>query len=321
MIEAQGLTKYYGNKPAILDVTFRVEQGEVVGFLGPNAAGKTTTMRILTGFFPANAGTARIAGFDTFTESLEVRKRVGYLPESIPLYREMRTHQYLDFVAEVKGVSGRERRKAVGKVVEECGLRGVERKLIRTLSRGYRQRVGLAQALIHEPEVLVLDEPTIGLDPKQIVEIRQLIKELGEKRTIILSTHILPEVDVTCSRVIIIHNGRIIAQETPENLTQQLQEYIEIEMEIEGPSDKIRETLSNVEGVNRVTVKDAGDTGRAMYLVNASKEKDIRYELSRAVFENNWGLLEFHTLTPSLEDAFVKMVTQHESPEELSSFS
>ena len=209
-------------------------------------------------FFPATYGTARIGGFDTFSESLKVRKRVGYLPESVPIYTEMPTVKYLEFVAEVKGVEKKNRKSHIGRVVEECGLQGVERQLIRSLSRGYRQRVGLAQALISDPEVLLLDEPTVGLDPKQIVEIRELIRNLGENRTIILSTHILPEVNVTCSRIIIIHQGRIIAQETPENLTRQIEKFREIQLEVKGPGDQVRTAIGKVDGVSEVSRRAAG---------------------------------------------------------------
>jgi len=309
MIEVKRLTKYYGPKPAISDVSFSVEKGEVVGFLGPNAAGKTTTMRILTGFFPATSGSARISGFDTFSDSLEVRRRVGYLPESVPIYTEMRTMKYLEFVAEVKGIARKHRKTHIGRIVEECGLEGVENQFIRSLSRGYRQRVGLAQALINDPEVLILDEPTVGLDPKQIVEIRQLIRQLGENRTIILSSHILPEVSITCSRIIIINKGKIIAQETPENLTGQLEKYREIEMEVEGPPDDVREAIERVNGVSEVIVKNTEGTSSATYMVKTSKEKDIRRDLSRLVIERKWDLLELRTLSLSLEEVFVRMVT------------
>src|ERR671934_819029 len=218
MIEVDHLSKYYGPVTAIRDLSFRVEPGEILGFLGPNSAGKTTTMRILTGFMPASSGRAVVAGYDVFSQALAVRQRVGYLPENVPLYREMTVSGYLHFVAEVKGITRRERPRKVGEVMALCGVQEMERRLIGNLSKGYRQRLGLAQALLNNPPVLILDEPTVGLDPKQIIEIRELIKSLGGEHTVILSTHILPEVSMICSRVIIISGGRLVAMDTPENL-------------------------------------------------------------------------------------------------------
>ncbi len=220
MIEVENLTKYYGDRPAIDNITFRVEKGEILGFLGPNGAGKTTTMRILAGFFPPTSGIARVAGYDVVNNSIDVRRRIGYMPETIPLYKDMRVKEYLEFVAEVKGVPRKRRKSKIEKAMKECGTTEVYHRLIGKLSKGFQQRVGLAQALLHDPEVLILDEPTIGLDPKQIIEIRQLIKSLAGERTIILSTHILPEVSMTCQRVIIINEGKIIAMDTPENLNK-----------------------------------------------------------------------------------------------------
>lgn len=219
MIEAKGLTKYYGQVAAVEEVSFSVEQGEIIGFLGPNGAGKTTTMRILTGFSPATRGTAVVAGFDVARHPIEVKRRVGYMPESVPLYPEMVVGRFLDYVAEVKGVPRRERVSEVGRVMERCGLSDMGKRVIRNISKGYKQRVGLAQALVGNPEVLILDEPTAGLDPKQIVEIRQMIKSLGEDHTVLLSTHILPEVAMVCGRVLIIHQGRIVAQDSMANFT------------------------------------------------------------------------------------------------------
>ncbi len=223
MIEVEHLTKHYGPVTAIRELSFRVEQGEILGFLGPNGAGKTSTMRILTGFMPASSGRAMVAGYDVFTQPLEVRKRVGYLPENVPLYHEMTVNGYLRFVAEVKGVTRRERTSKVGAVMELCGVRDMARRLIGHLSKGYRQRVGLAQALLNDPPVLILDEPTVGLDPRQIVDIRQTIKNLRHDHTVILSTHILPEVSMTCDRVVIINGGQVVAIDTPENLMERTQ--------------------------------------------------------------------------------------------------
>jgi ABC-2 type transport system ATP-binding protein len=218
MIDVQGLTKYYGPIPALQEVSFRVEQGEVIGFLGPNGAGKSTTMRILTGFAPATRGSAKVAGYEVHADPLEVKRRVGYLPERVPLYEEMVVAGFLNYVAEVKGVPRAERRTEIERVMERCGLKDLSGRLIRNLSKGYRQRVGLAQALVGSPPVLILDEPTVGLDPRQIVEIRQMIKELGREHTVLLSTHILPEVAMVCERVIIINQGRVVAQERLDSL-------------------------------------------------------------------------------------------------------
>src|SRR5438876_9501634 len=232
MIEVQSLTKHYGTIAAIHDVSFSVKRGEIVGFLGPNGAGKTTTMRILAGFMPATQGTATVAGYDVFTQSLEVRRRIGYLPENVPLYSEMGVASYLDFVAEVKGVGRAERRRRVADVMERCLIADVQHRLIGKLSKGYRQRVGLAQAIVSDPEVLILDEPTIGLDPKQIAEIRALIKSLAGQHTVILSTHILPEVSMLCDGIIIINHGRIVAQGTESELVQQVFPTARIEVRV-----------------------------------------------------------------------------------------
>jgi len=259
---------------------------------------------------PATEGTARVAGFDIFEDSLEVRKRVGYLPESVPLYREMPVKSYLNFVAEVKRVPRRERARRVHECMEECGIADRAGWLIGNLSKGLRQRVGLAQALVHNPEVLILDEPTLGLDPKQIVEIRQLIKRLGEERTVILSTHILPEVSVVCNRVIIINEGKLVAVDTPENLTLKLQEFSKVRLQVDGPHREVAETLGRVDGVVSVVREDESDEETGIYLVQSRKEKDVRSELARAVSEHRWGLLELSLVSISLEEVFVKLVTE-----------
>src|SRR5262245_31684439 len=252
MIEVDRLTKRYGPVPAIQDVSFTVEKGQIVGFLGPNGAGKTTTMRILSCFMPASGGTARVAGYDVFEQSLEVRRRIGYLPENVPLYADMTVGAYLDFVASIKGVSRGDRRRRVGEVLERCQIPDVRGRLIGRLSKGYRQRVGLAQALIADPEVLILDEPTIGLDPKQIVGIRQLIKSLAGAHTVILSTHILPEVSMVCEGVIIINRGGIVAQGPIDTLVQQFFPTSRVEVEIVGPPDAVRHGLERIPGVTTV---------------------------------------------------------------------
>ena len=316
MIKTENLTKYYGKFAAIQDVTFSVEKGEILGFLGPNAAGKTTTMRILTCFFPATSGKATVAGYDVFTDSLEVRKRIGYLPESVPLYLEMTTGSYLNFVAEIKGLRGRDRKKQVGKVIEQCGLQSVQNRITKHLSKGYRQRVGIAQALLHDPEVLILDEPTIGLDPKQIIEIRELIKSLGGERTIILSTHILPEASMTCERVVIINEGRIVAQGTPEYLDAQLEKAARVQIGVEGPTDAVREGIERVPGVTSVTVQKEGNDTPASFLVESRRDRDVRKDLARMVHERGWSLIELRSVGMSLEDIYIKVLTREQEGSE-----
>ncbi len=310
MIEVENLTKYFGSFLAINDVSFQIERGEIVGFLGPNGAGKTTTMRILTCFFPPTQGTARVAGLDVLEDSLEVRKRVGYLPENVPLYPDQTVRSYLHFVAEVKGIERQNRRLQVGKIMEDCGLEDVSDKLIGKLSKGYRQRVGIAQALLHEPEVLILDEPTIGLDPKQIAEIRGLIKNLSGERTIILSTHILPEVSMVCGRALIINEGRIVAADTPENLMAKFQKDKRIDMEIEGPKDEILNGIRSLPQVTGVEIKESATGGVHRVNVETSMNSDMRKELAAFVVKNDWGLLEMKSLGMSLEDIFLRLVTE-----------
>ncbi|MGQ9627536.1 MAG: ABC transporter ATP-binding protein [Anaerolineae bacterium] len=303
MIEVKNLTRYYGDVPAIRDVSFSVQKGEILGFLGPNGAGKTTTMRILTGFLPPSDGTARVAGFDVFEDSLEVRRRVGYMPETVPLYPEMTVRGYLDFMATIR--KAKDRRAQVEKVMEICNIADKAETLIGKLSKGYRQRVGLAQALAHDPEVLILDEPTIGLDPKQIIEVRELIKSLGGERTIILSTHILPEVSQTCGRVLIINDGKIVAEDTPERLTSRLKGAERIHLEVENPSDELPLRLKKVDGV--LSVESQGD---GAYEVECALGKDLRPEIARAVIEGGWSLRELRSVTMSLEEVFLKLTTE-----------
>ncbi|MCI0371951.1 MAG: ABC transporter ATP-binding protein [candidate division NC10 bacterium] len=311
MIEVDGLTKFYGQKAAIEEVSFEVAKGEVVGFLGPNGAGKTTTMRILACFMPPTSGTARLAGLDIGKQSLEVRRRIGYLPESVPLYGDMTVRQYLTFAAEAKGVPRPERSGRVAGVMERCLIADVQERLIRNLSKGYRQRVGLAQALVGDPEVLILDEPTLGLDPKQIIEIRSLIRDMRGERTVILSTHILPEVSMVCQRVIIINDGRIVAVDTPENLNLRLQKSSRILLEVEGPAEDVRRTLAGVKGVLAVTPQEARD-GRRRFLVETDREQDLRKDLARAVANSGWGLTELRPVDLTLEDIFIRLVTREE---------
>lgn len=310
MIEVENLTKYFGSFLAINDVSFRIERGEIVGFLGPNGAGKTTIMRILTCFFTPTQGTVRISGLDVLEDSLEVRKRIGYLPENVPLYPDQTVRSYLHFVAEVKGIERPNRRLQVGKIMEDCALEDVSDKLIGKLSKGYRQRVGIAQALLHEPEVLILDEPTIGLDPKQITEIRGLIKSLSGERTIILSTHILPEVSMVCGRTLIINEGRIVAADTPENLMVQFQKDKRIDMEIEGPKDEILNGIRSLPQVTGVEINESATRGVQRVNVETSMNSDMRKELAAFVVKNDWGLLEMKSFGMSLEDIFLRLVTE-----------
>ena len=314
MIEVEGLTKHYGPVTAIQDVTFSVDRGEIVGFLGPNGAGKTTAMRILSCYMPATSGRARVAGYDVFSQSLDVRKRIGYLPENVPLYGDLTVASYLDFVAEAKGVSRSERRRRVAEVMERCLVVDVRDRMIVKLSKGYRQRVGLAQALVSDPEVLILDEPTIGLDPKQIIEIRQLIKSLAGRHTVILSSHILPEVSMVCSRVIIINQGRVVAVDSPENLTSQLARSARIQLQVEGPAEAIAGDLRRVPGVLAVEQKALVD-GVGTFVVESERERDLRRELARVVVGRQWGLLELRPVALTLEDIFIQLVTEEEPAE------
>jgi ABC-2 type transport system ATP-binding protein len=306
MIEVEGLTKLYGSKAAIDNLTFRVEKGEVVGFLGPNGAGKTTTMRVLSCFMPPTAGTARVAGYDIRSQALEVRRRIGYLPEHVPLYTDLTVTQYLNFVADAKGVPRQARRQRVEETIERCLLQDARRRIIGKLSKGFRQRVGLAQALLGDAPVLILDEPTIGLDPKQIIEIRSLIRDMRGERTVILSTHILPEVSMVCQRVIIINEGRIVAVDTPENLTRRLQRSTQVLLQIEGPPEQITRRLGEVNGVLRVQTKD-GAGSLCRYLVETEKSQDLRQELARVICGSGWGLLELRPVDMSLEDIFIRL--------------
>ncbi|MBT5873284.1 MAG: ATP-binding cassette domain-containing protein [Candidatus Latescibacteria bacterium] len=312
MIQVKELTKKYGDFTAVENVSFEVEKGEILGFLGPNAAGKTTTMRILTCFMPATAGTAKVAGFDVFDDSIEVRKRVGYLPENAPLYLDMRAKPYLEFVARLKDLPGRDRAKRVKHVIDVCAIGDVQNKIIGQLSKGYRQRVGLAQALIHDPDVLILDEPTNGLDPKQIIEVRNLIKSLAGDHTIILSSHILPEVSMTCQRVVIINKGKVVAMDTPTNLNTKLQGSQSVSMQIQGPVKEVMGTLKEVEGV--VSVKTRNSEGESLwsYDVETNPGEDIRARLSSAVVNKSWGLMELSRSGMSLEEIFLQLTTEEE---------
>ncbi len=314
MIEVVNLTKRYGPVTAVDDVTFGVEAGEVLGFLGPNGAGKTTTMRVITGYIPASEGKVVVAGHDVFEDPIEARRRTGYLPEAPPLYPEMTVREYLTFVARIKGVPGRETRDRVDRVMKRTWITDVVDKHCAKLSKGYRQRVGLAQAIIHNPDVLVLDEPTAGLDPKQIIETRQLIRELGGTHTIVLSTHILPEVSQTCQRVVIINKGKVVAVDTPENLTARLRGAVTIYLQVAGEGSHVHEMLQRVPGVTRATITASRD-GLTDFEVESERGRDVRRELAEAVVGSGWGLLELRPLRMSLEDIFLSLTTE-EAPEQ-----
>jgi ABC-2 type transport system ATP-binding protein len=312
VIEVDHLTKRYGSVRAIENVTFQVEKGEILGFLGPNGAGKTTTMRILTCFLPATDGTARVAGFDVFDSPMEVKRRIGYLPENPPLYTEMTVDSYLDFVAKIKGVDTGERKKRIEEVKDRVSIKEYSNTLIKNLSKGYKQRLGLAQALIHDPQVLILDEPTVGLDPNQIIEVRQLIKSLAGNHTIILSTHILPEVSMTCQRVVIISKGKIAAVDTPENLTRQLQGTDRIYLEVKGPESIVKTKIKEIEGVLEVDSHRLDGDEAYSFSVETELKKDVRSKIARKVVENGYDLLELRTLSMSLEEVFLQLTTQEE---------
>jgi ABC-2 type transport system ATP-binding protein len=309
VIEVEHVSKVFNGRKAVDDISFTVGKGEVLGFLGPNGAGKTTTMRILTCYMPSTEGTARVAGYDVFEESLEVRKRIGYLPESPPLYPEMRVDAYLDFVAKIKGARSNQRKMQVDEAIGKCNLGDVRKRIIGKLSKGYKQRIGLAQALLNNPEVLVLDEPTLGLDPKQIHEVRSLIKGLASTHTVILSTHILPEVSMTCNRVVIINKGKVVAMDTPEGLARQMKGAERISITVDGPKEAVREKLFGVAGVLSVQTEETGDT-QATYSVECELNSDLRRVLAATVVSQGWGLLELRGVSMSLEDVFINLITQ-----------
>lgn len=302
MIRVLGLSKSFGGRPAIRGVTFGVGRGEILGFLGPNGAGKTTTMRILTCYLPPDSGRAEVDGLDVFERSMEVRKRIGYLPETPPLYPEMLVWSYLEFVAKLRGIPRGRRRSSVESAMERCGLSEVHGRLIGNLSKGFRQRVGLAQALVHEPPVLVLDEPTAGLDPEQIVEIRELIRSLGGDHTVILSTHILSEVAVTCTKVAIISYGEIVQEGSLSGLVSSAEDHVEIRLRVARDSSEVREALSTLPWARRVAPGDEA----GIYHMEVSGESRAREELARLLVERGWGLLEMTPLTRSLEEIYLE---------------
>ncbi|MFO8081014.1 MAG: ATP-binding cassette domain-containing protein [Armatimonadota bacterium] len=310
MIRCEGLTKYYGNHRAIADVDLSVGEGEIVGFLGPNAAGKTTTMRILTSFIPPSGGTATVAGHDVVTDSIESRRSIGYLPETSSLYKDMRVRQFLRFCAGLRGMGRAETKERMGYVLDTCGLEERAESIIGTLSLGYRQRVGLAQALLHDPPVLILDEPTVGLDPNQIIEVRNLIKGLAGDYTVMLSTHILPEAQMTCERVIIINHGRIIAEDTPEALTAQIREAETISITLAAPGERVERRLTDMPEVAAVR-----NQGNGVYHVDTSIGSEVRAEIAEMIVREGWGLLELRPVEMTLEDVFTQLTTREEGVE------
>ena len=312
MISVENLTKRYANKTAIDGVSFQVEKGEILGFLGPNGAGKTTTMRMITGYMPASGGTIKIDGYDVADQPLEVRRRIGYLPENPPLYTEMKVYNYLQFVGKLKGVSTSGLRDEVHRVMETVNITDVQDRIISKLSKGYKQRVGIAQAMLNDPPVLILDEPTIGLDPKQIHEVRDLVKGLAGNHTVVLSTHILPEVEQTCHRVIIIDHGKIVAVDTPQNLRHQIQGAARIFVEVEGPAADVLSTVKTLPGVANAQLASEEGT-RSRFQIESETGRDIRTDLARTVVSKGWGLLELRSENMSLEDIFIKLTTAEET--------
>ncbi|MBD2136486.1 ABC transporter ATP-binding protein [Anabaena sp. FACHB-1237] len=316
MIEVEHLSKVYGSTPAITDVTFRVEPGEIVGFLGPNGAGKTTTMRVLSGYLPATSGTARIAGYDVHDQSLAVRQRIGYLPENPPLYPEMTVRGFLHFVAQIKGVAAGDRSEKVQAAIQRCNLQDKEKVIIRKLSKGYRQRVGIAQAIVHDPPAIILDEPTVGLDPRQIMEVRNLIKSLAGTHTIILSTHILPEVSMTCSRVVIINRGKIVAINSPENLMTQLTEGSGYELEIAGDVSLAKQMLEKIPGINLVVSMSShhySSTDHTCLRVISQPGKEPGKDIVNALNNAGFDLYEMRRVNATLEDVFLELTTSEKT--------
>ncbi|ELS01525.1 ABC-type multidrug transport system, ATPase component [Xenococcus sp. PCC 7305] len=311
-IEVQNLSKVYGSTTAIEDVNFTVETGEIIGFLGPNGAGKTTTMRILAGYLPATTGTAKIAGYDVHQQSMEVRRRIGYLPENPPLYPEMTVEGFLNFVAKIKGVAKCDRKKKVTTVIERCQLEDKTKTAIYKLSKGYRQRVGIAQAIVHEPRVIILDEPTVGLDPRQIIEVRNLIKSLAIEHTIILSTHILPEVSMTCDRIMIINQGKIVITNSPDELQKQLAGNYGYQLELAGNIADLLPKLAAIPGVvaSKVITENLNNQNRDLVEVTCNADSEPGKELAALTINQGVSLYEMRRIRPSLEDVFLELTTE-----------
>jgi ABC-2 type transport system ATP-binding protein len=312
MIEIQNLTKEYGKIKAVDDISFTVEKGEILGFLGPNGAGKTTTMNILTGFISSTSGTVKVAGYDVLENPIEVKKHIGYLPELPPLYFDMTVSEYLDFCANLKAVPSSEWKNQKKDIMELVKITHVSHRLIKNLSKGYKQRVGLAQALVGAPEVLILDEPTVGLDPKQIIEIRKLIKALGKDHTVILSSHILPEVSAVCDRVVIINKGKIAAIDTPENLSKLLADFSKFTVTVAGPENKVKDILSHLYGVKYLETSGKQKENEFSYIIEADKEVDVRKPMFNMLAQQGYPILELKSLNMSLEEIFLQLTTAEE---------
>ena len=310
MIEVKNLTRYYGTRRAINNISFQIEKGEVVGFLGPNGAGKSTTMNIISCILPASSGSAKINGFDTFEQSLEIRKVIGYLPETPPLYSDMIVADYLNFAAAVRGVDAKRISFSVDRVIEKCSLKDVGRRIIGRLSKGYQQRVGLAQAMIHDPEILILDEPTIGLDPIQIIEIRKLIHELTAEHTIILSSHILPEITQICKRVIIINEGEIAAVDSLGGLAASLRKSERLSLKVRNSENNILEQLNGLDQVISATNNEGNQ-----YLIECALRSNLQDKIAKLALANNWGIVELKPVSMTLEDIFLKLTIEEKEPE------
>jgi ABC-2 type transport system ATP-binding protein len=310
LIELKNITKYYGNFPAVTDISFKINRGEIVGLLGPNGAGKSTTMKMITGFMPPSSGELTIDGYDIVHESIEARKKIGYLPETVPLYTDMTVYSYIEYMGKLRGLNNKNIKSKADHVIEVCKLGDYKNSLISKLSKGFRQRVGIAQAIIHEPEVLILDEPTIGIDPNQVVETRQLIRNLSGEHTLVLSSHILPEVSSICERVLIINEGEIAASDTIENLSSLVAGKSKMEVDIIGSPESIKTKLEKIEGVRSIDlwVKKSSNE-YTTFSIESDISVDIRAEVSKTIVENKWGLLRLESMGMSLEDIFLKITT------------
>lgn len=309
VIEVENLTKYYGDFPAISEISFTVGKGEILGFLGPNGAGKSTTMKILTGYMPPTEGTVKIAGYNVVGNSLEARKHIGYLPETVPLYTDMTVQAYLEFMGSIRGMSSENIHKRIIHVVDLCRLGEYQNTIINKLSKGFRQRVGIAQAILHDPAILILDEPTIGIDPIQVVETRQLIKDLGVGHTVVISTHILPEVSTVCERVVIIHEGEVVAIDRPENLAERLQGSDQVIVDVRGPKTKVIQALKDIHGVQNVSASTL-EKDIFSYTVSSNPDYDIRELVSQTIIQQGWGLLRQESISMTLEQIFLKLTTE-----------
>tara|TARA_B100000700_G_C15055008_1_gene862318 strand:- start:4133 stop:5071 length:939 start_codon:yes stop_codon:yes gene_type:complete len=310
LIELNNITKYYGNFPAVTDISFKIDKGEIVGLLGPNGAGKSTTMKMITGYIPPTSGELSIDNYDIVQQSIEARKKIGYLPETVPLYTDMTVYSYIEFMGKLRGISSKTIKNKVNNVIEICKLGDYRSSLISKLSKGYRQRVGIAQAIIHEPEVLILDEPTIGIDPNQVVETRQLIKNLSGEHTLVLSSHILPEVSTICERVLIINEGEIAASDTIENLSSLVSGTSKIEIDIIGSPQSVQNEIEKIDGVKAIDLwvkKSANEF--TTFSIETDISKDIRSEISKTIIKNDWELLRLESIGMSLEDIFLKITT------------